>query len=217
MNDHRLELLTKQRIHVSIITDMNKPRPQHPVLALDYDGVVANTNEIKSLWIRNNLGLKVPSWRCDRTQCVPRIGLANYEQMSQVVYGRKATQDAKPVAGAVQSIQRLSQLFGLCIVTARSQEKINWIHQWIGMNSLAPFLKEVVSSEGKSKAEIVAHISAVALLDDDLRHLVRLAEYDFLKFNLAPNLRARYTKKDDLIQVRTWKAFSELIASLHYS
>ena len=196
---------------------MNKNRPQNPVLAIDYDGVVANTNEIKSLWIRNYLGLKVPSWRCDRTQCVPLIGIDNYEQMSQVVYGRKASLDAKPVAGAVQSIQRLSKLFRLYIVTARSKEKINWVHQWLVMNSLATFIQEVVSSVGKGKADVIVHIRAVALLDDDLRHLVSLAEYDFLKFNLAPNLRVRYTKKDDVIQVRSWKAFSELVASLNCS
>lgn len=191
---------------------MNKNRPQNPVLAIDYDGVVANTNEIKSLWIRNYLGLKVPSWRCDRTQCVPLIGIDNYEQMSQVVYGRKASLDAKPVAGAVQSIQRLSKLFRLYIVTARSKEKIKWVHQWLRMNSLETFLQGVMSSVGKSKAEVIAHIRAVALLDDDLRHLLSLAEHNFLKFNLAPNLRVRYTRKDDLIQVRTWKAFSELVA-----
>ena len=196
---------------------MNKNRPQNPVLAIDYDGIVANTNTIKSLWIRNNLGLKVPSWRCDRTQCVPLIGIDNYEQMSQVVYGRKASLDAKPVAGAVQSIQRLSKLFRLYIVTARSQEKKNWVHQWLGMNSLDPFLQEVESSVGKSKAEVITHIRAIALLDDDLRHLASLAEYNFLKFNLAPNLRVRYTRKDDLIQVRTWKAFSELVVSLNCS
>jgi len=191
---------------------MNKNRPQNPILAIDYDGVVANTNEIKSLWIRNYLGLKVPSWRCDRTQCVPLIGIDNYEQMSQVVYGRKASLDAKPVAGAVQSIQRLSKLFRLYIVTARSKEKIKWIHQWLRMNSLETFLQEVMSSVGKRKAEVITHIRAVALLDDDLRHLLSLAEHNFLKFNLAPNLRVRYTRKDDLIQVRTWKTFSELVA-----
>ena len=51
------------------------------MFSVDFDGVIANTNNVKSKWIRSHLDIDVPPTYCDRTSCVSRIGLSEYERM----------------------------------------------------------------------------------------------------------------------------------------
>jgi len=159
------------------------------ILALDYDGVIADTNQIKSDWIAENLGQAVPPWLCDRTECVPIIGLENYNRMSPIVYGREASLRARPMPGVLQAVPVLQQAYRLIIVTARTDEQIRWTREWLAQQGIADAVEDIHSSSGGvAKAEIVHQLGAVALVEDDVRHLLKRPEVPFARIHLAPHL-----------------------------
>ena len=151
------------------------------VLAFDYDGVIANTNQVKSEWIARNLGQEVPPWQCDRTRCVPVIGLAAYERMSREVYGREASLGAQPMPGAIEGIRELAAMHRLVIVTARDEERMRWTREWLHSAGIERCFADIRSSVGGSKPDIVAGLGAAALVDDDARHLRGAPEARFAR------------------------------------
>ena len=64
------------------------------IIAIDYDGTIADTNREKVQWIAAQLGKQVPPWMCNRTDCVPLIGLDAYEKMGGVIYEEERTLQA---------------------------------------------------------------------------------------------------------------------------
>jgi hypothetical protein len=44
------------------------------IIAVDYDGTIANTNAEAMKWIKTHVGRYVEPWQCNRTDCVPLIG-----------------------------------------------------------------------------------------------------------------------------------------------
>lgn len=61
------------------------------IVAVDYDGTIADTNREKAKWIEANLGIAVSPWHCDRTDCVPIIGEEAYRRLGDWVYERPST------------------------------------------------------------------------------------------------------------------------------
>jgi len=177
------------------------------IVVLDYDGVIADTNQLKSEWIATTLGVNVPPSRCDRTQCVPGIGLSNYEKMSEYVYDRKASLLAKPVPGSIRGIAQLSQQSRLFIVTARTKERIKWAEEWLSQNGMADKFDDIISSNGRAKGDLVSRLEASAMVDDDERHLRGLEQYEFQKYHFAPFMKKRYLHMPgaDIVRVRNWR------------
>ena len=61
------------------------------IIAVDYDGTIANTNAEAMKWIKTHVGRDVESWQCNRTDCVLLIGKSPYEEMNDYVYEREST------------------------------------------------------------------------------------------------------------------------------
>lgn len=141
------------------------------IFAIDFDGTIVDTNLMKSAWIAENLGRKVPPWNCNRTDCVPIIGLASYEKMANDVFDREGTLGTPPVPGAVPAIRALSRLAELIVVTVRSGERLEFATEWLQMHRVLDLFKAVRSSKESSKEQVCAEYAAVALIDDDVRHL----------------------------------------------
>jgi hypothetical protein len=175
------------------------------ILALDYDGVIADTNQVKSDWIAENLGQNVPPWLCNRTECVPIIGLENYNRMSPIVYGRGASLRARPVPGVLQAVQTLRQVYRLIIVTARTEEQIHWTREWLAQTGIADAFEDIHSSSGGiAKAEIVHQLGAVALVEDDVRHLLKFPEVPFARIHLAPQWADAHSDSG-IVTVSDWQ------------
>ena len=142
-----------------------------PVFALDFDGVIADTGKLKMAWIKKNLNMVVPATLCNRTQCVTRIGEAHYNRMSLEVYSRDETLRTQPVAGAIPAIKALASECTIIVITARTADNACWAEEWLRAHRLGDAVAAVLHKESFRKIDIAARSSALALLDDDIRHL----------------------------------------------
>jgi len=143
---------------------------QNSRVAIDFDGVVANTTVGKRAWILDNLGLRYSERACSRSDLVPVIGDAQYSLM-QANVGFADTLAAFPMSGCVYWLRRLSSCGRVFIVSARPKEKIVWVGRWLDAWGLTDAVSDVISSHGLSKMQVVRHIGAQCLVDDDIRHL----------------------------------------------
>lgn len=56
-------------------------------IGIDYDGVIVDSNEIKSRWIQTPLGIYLLPWMTDKTSLVPKVmSIEKYNEMGDDVY-----------------------------------------------------------------------------------------------------------------------------------
>lgn len=149
------------------------------VYAIDYDGTIADTNLVKSKWIRRRTGRRVPPWKCSRTACVPIIGLDAYEEMANYVYERESSLAAEPVPGALEAIGTLARWGEVHLVSARPRRRIEFAREWLLRHGVAESISRYhTSAEGTDKLTLCTRIGARWLIDDDVRHLRAAASQD---------------------------------------
>jgi len=156
------------------------------LVALDYDGVIADTNRVKSAWIARELGMDVPPGKCDRTRCTPIIGEEPYTRMSHYVYDREASLAAQPVPGALQGIAALRRAHRLAIVTARRGNSVDWAREWLARHGIADAFEDILSSHERVKVKMARELGAIALVDDDARHLRPHPEIEIVRLHYSP-------------------------------
>ncbi len=158
------------------------PKKMAVTCGIDYDGVIADTSRVKSQWIRKNLGRKIPTWKTDRTQCVPLIGLENYEKMSRAVYEKELSLKAPAVPGVRNALHQLRRKGKIYIVTARKREQIAYAKAWLQRQNLSHLIDGFYAfvKEG-SKDTIARKYGLKVLIDDDLRHLKNSTNKKLLK------------------------------------
>ncbi len=181
------------------------------LIALDYDGVIADTNLVKSNWILDNIGINVSPSKCDRSSCAGIIGLENYEQMSNYVYEREASLSAKPVANAIESIKQLSMYYEFIIITARTNTRVKWAIEWLEKNKIVNIFRDIVSSHGESKVKIAKLIGARILVDDDIRHLIEEQENYIKKYHFSSDTTNDISGNIEI--VGNWKYLVEKLES----
>jgi len=142
------------------------------VVAIDFDGTLANTGLIKSKYLLERHGVVVKPEGCNRTKYLPLIGLAAYEEMAELIYGRDSTLQTPVVDGAAVAIQELSQYAQLHVVTARNESRAGVVREWLSLIGIENCIYRVgCLSKGESKADVCCSIGAEVLIDDDIRHL----------------------------------------------
>lgn len=141
------------------------------IIAIDYDGTIADTNREKAKWIKTQLALEIAPWDCNRSDCVPLIGAEAYDEMSNWVYERESTLQAGEVPGALKALEELGQRADVYVITARPSRRVAFAREWLQNYGALQHIKDVRSIEGSSKAQICESIGAHVLIDDDLRHL----------------------------------------------
>ena len=151
------------------------------IIAIDYDGTIADTNQEKVKWIEENLATEISPWNCSRTDCVPIIGLEAYERMADYVYEPESTLRAAEVAGALDALHELSKKAWLYVLTARSLERIQSTRQWLENKEVLSCFKGIRTSQGTSKAAACSAIGADILIDDDVRHLREIGHEDLVR------------------------------------
>jgi hypothetical protein len=133
--------------------------------------------------------------------------------MSPIVYGREASLRAKPMPGVLEAVRTLQQAYRLIIVTARTEEQIQWAWEWLALQGIEDAFEDVLSSRGTTKAEIVKRLGAIALVEDDIRHLRASPDLQFARIHLAPH--AGETKAEPgILTVRDWSSIVSALATL---
>lgn len=174
------------------------------IIALDFDGTIADANRLKADWIREHLDLEIPSWQCSYTECVPIVGAEVHKPMSQVVYGREGTLRAVEVKGALEALKILSAEHTLHIVTARPDSRVPFAAEWLEQNGVSECITTIHSSVGVSKAAICAELGARVLVDDDVRHLTESENPDLFRILLQDGRIDRPEYGPDVFFSSTW-------------
>ena len=181
------------------------------IIALDYDGTIADTNREKAAWIKANLGKTVAPWDCNRTACVPLIGEEAYLAMGNYVYEREGTLEAREVPGAVASIRALARAGQVYVVTVRPPRRIEFAREWLSRNDVLSNIEGMISSQGTSKGKICSQLGAEVLIDDDVRHL-RGANLPALRRVLLQHGRGDDIELEPCVDVcRNWEDILKLL------
>jgi hypothetical protein len=180
-----------------------------PALAIDFDGVIAETLSRKSAWISRHLGLAIDPAECSKSRCEPRIGTENYRRMSREL-GYVDTLECPPFAGAVAGLRQLATEFAISVYTARPEEKAHWAREWFRHHGLGGTIGGVVSTYGRSKAALAVAAGSRALVDNDIRHLREETPAGTRRIFFAPDAGAECAPAG-VITVRGW---SDLVEAL---
>jgi len=177
-------------------------------IAIDFDGTLADTNRAKSEWLRLNLRREVPSWLCDRTDCIPLIGREAYNKMGRDVYSAASTARTNPVEGAADAIVKLAAKARILIITKRTTKQAEYVSEWLAKNGLAAHIDEVISSAEAEKSDLCLSRNVLLLLDDDIRHLVPLIGSGIGLHLFKPTADVRSLPKE-IEHARSWSDFKE--------
>ena len=142
------------------------------MFALDYDGVIADTNQLISEWLRGNMGLDRPRYRCDWSQLCPVIGEERYREMGRVIYWDEYTAKADILPGAEAALEALSAAGPLYLITARNEELTTFSRAWLDKRDLTRHFADILSMGDRLKVDIAKDLGCKVLVDDDQRHLI---------------------------------------------
>lgn len=184
------------------------------IIAIDYDGTIADTNRQKVRWIRANLGIEVEPWQCNRTDCVPLIGSEAYERMGREIYQRKSSLGAPEVPGALQAVRTLARTAELHVVTARPPRIMDYSREWLRGKDLMGCLAGIVSSDGSAKSELCAAIGARVLIDDDIRHLRDVELEGLVRIYLQEGRRDIPECGPGVVFCRSWEGVVRVVGGL---
>ncbi len=174
------------------------------IVAIDFDGTLADTNGVKAAWIERHLGKRVAPWKCNRSDCVPIIGTENYARMGAAVYGRECTLRTPEVPGALEAVRLLARRAELFVVTARGPERMGFAREWLENSNVLGCFTGMLSSKGTSKSQVCSTLNADALVDDDVRHLRDAGEHPFLKLHLQYGREEQSQPDSPIIFCQSW-------------
>ncbi len=146
-------------------------------IAFDFDGVIADTNKEKIKWLRSK-GFCIEcadktSFYSELSQTLSNVGIEElYNYMSNIIFQPEILYKTKPILGAIETIKKLSQKFNIYIITARTEELIKPVYDWLKKYDLNEDIQEIISSSYESKQDICSKNNICFLCDDDARHLI---------------------------------------------
>jgi len=140
-------------------------------IALDYDGVISDTNSLKSDWIKKNLRINIPPWKCSYSSLVPEImDEKKYNEMVKVIYCKEILLNTQPVHGAIEGLHALSEIGAVYIVTARPRKRLSWTIEWLKRYNIYTVIKDIFSTEfpaKRTKKDICFDNRIHVLIDDE--------------------------------------------------
>ena len=211
--DFTWHLQTERR---QIAIALHESTHRRRVVAVDFDGVIADTDAIKINWLSRH-GIRPPAGSCSRSGCVPDFcSETQYARMSIEVYARQSTLDTPEVAGAAEAIRDLSRKCQVFVLTARAAENVRWVEEWLRKHGLDSSIACVLSTgqaNGKvRKIDTAARCGAVALIDDDARHLLPRDHTGIKRLLFCPKTAPNVA--EPLIAVSSWKQALRIVSGV---
>lgn len=183
-------------------------------IGLDFDGVIANSQQLKSAEIKKRYGVDIPPAFCKKEQAVAG-GLSEdqYREIQRLVSNnRKLCLKMKPMKGARIYVSKLlAQSHQLKIISQREGAEIENAKKWLAHQGL--ILDFVSVGFGQSKAEAASGLDVY--IDDDLdkmRSLVSIVPHLFL-FSWPYNLREQ--ENGIARRIASWQEFYQAIQAIN--
>ena len=156
-------------------------------IGIDYDGTIADTNLEKSKLLKKKYGIEVPSWKCDKTECIfelkkhfsPEEAKRIYKSFHKILFTGEYAENAVEIPNAKKSIIELSKKHNIYIITARYNYMMEDAKKWLDKKGLSRYIQGIYSTKiedpnfGRilSKKEICEQYKIDIIIDDDERHL----------------------------------------------
>jgi len=175
------------------------------MFAIDFDGTIADTSTLKSRWILDHLGIQIPSYACDKTTCVSRIGLDQYMRMAVEVYKADHSLTAEPIPGSIQALNILHEHGPIYVITARDQEELLVASEWLSIHNLSESITQVLPMNGTSKIHLAERLNCAVLIDDDIRHLISGPTKSLLRILLKIGIDYQMDTPSSVVVGTSWK------------
>ena len=94
-----------------------------------------------------------------------------YKDMSSAIFTKDILLKTKPINNSIQSIKKLSKIYNIYIITARTDQMLNDVETWLIKNDIYKCIKKIISSSNENKQDICMKNNIFYLCDDDIRHL----------------------------------------------
>lgn len=183
-------------------------------VGIDFDGTLADTNALKSAWIKQYLNIDVPPHLTDRTSCVPIIGEESYKKMGENVYSLEATRNLTPMPGALQVLARLVEKHSLVVITARSGWRRDAVTEWLSSHPPAHGLSVITGTGSEaSKGETCRKENVRILIDDDERHVLPAQKMGIAAILFKQSAPIGF-QSQCLHLCRSWAEIEQIIARL---
>ncbi len=178
---------------------------------IDYDGTIADTNRMKSQWIKENMGLDVAPWRCDRTLCDPIIGTEKYSEMARSVYGEKETLKTPEIHGVTQALRDLKGFGDVFVITARAKETLPWVNAWLTEHGIRGHIAGLIPSSGQPKLGLCRKHKIDVLIDDDQRHVFESDAPHIRKILFKNGMTESHSVPEYVTLCRNWSEVVTLV------
>ncbi|PIN13869.1 hypothetical protein CDL12_13501 [Handroanthus impetiginosus] len=207
---------------------LDHPLPEKIVVAVDVDEVLGNFVSALNQFIADRYSLNhsvseyhvyefFKIWNCSRDEADIRV-----HEFFKTPYFKKGIY---PIPGARETLQKLSEICDLSIVTSRQnaikEHTIEWIEKhYPGLFQEIHFGNHfALDGQSRSKSEICKSLGAKVLIDDNPRYAVECAEVGIkvLLFdyeNSYPWCKTDYISQHPLVtKVHNWEEVEDHLAS----
>lgn len=180
-------------------------------IALDFDGVIADTNKEKIKWMKekglNARNVDKTSFYSELKEKLTKNEIEQlYKEMSKNIFLPEILERTQPVQGAIETIKKISEKFDIYIITARTEKLIEPIYEWLGKYDINKNIKKIISSSYELKQDICLKNNISFLCDDDIRHLIDKKIQ--LRVLLSTNKEKSY---DDIIIAKSWCKIGKIL------
>lgn len=128
-----------------------------------------------------------------------------YHEMGKHIFTEKTLLETEVIEGAFKAIKRLSKIYDIYIITARTELLILHVKKWLKKNHLENDITEILSSTWEEKQNICLKHNIIFLCDDDKRHLKKHGIQNRILFN--PFNTSVYS--NSIEQVSSWIEIEE--------
>lgn len=186
-----------------------------PSIAVDLGGTIEDSWAAKRTWFAVR-GFDLGARPRSRADIIKDIGGddALYQQMVAEVYDEANILTHDAVDGVTSAVRTLAKQFSVTIVSTRAERHRRVTLGWLGRQGIGEFVAEVVLlGTASSKLEWCLNAGAVAMIDDDIRHLELPDSYDAITLiHFSPNA----TRPQRTIGVVTANNWEEVVRILDH-
>lgn len=199
------------------------------ILAIDFDGVIANSDELKEDYAKSALGLNIKQKDLKRWYFIEKFGEEKgsslYSQIISNVYAsQRMLTDLKLMPFVKESIAALNENNIKCYIVTSRHGSINekgsmawWAWRYIIQNNLMINERQFINTNDLPKHDVCLNLKAFGLVDDDYQKLIPVINAGLQGFLFSTNTN-KYAEKEhkdfNAIRIDDWNHLVTLIKHL---